>query len=81
MGDSRLKVLEGTNGYAINGDKFLDIMITRQDNPQTCMSSEFWHEFHLFNLFSTVKQVFPQVDNKNYFYIENIGKGIEKRLV
>ncbi len=79
MGDNRLLVLEGTNGYAINNDRFLDILLNRQNDPATCIASEFWPEFHLMNIFATKFQVFPQIDDKYHFFNGDIGRSIEKR--
>ena len=74
-----LLVLEGTNAYAVNGEKFLDILLERQLNPETCICSEFWPEFHLMEVFACVPQVFPQIDKIKYLYNKNIGSGIVDR--
>lgn len=79
MGDNRLVIIEGTNAYAVHDNKFLDILLERQLNPETCLASEFWPEFHLMEVFACTPQVFPQIDGVIHFYNEDIGRGIDNR--
>lgn len=75
MGTVGLQLLEGTNAYAVN-NKFLDIAIEKQSNPKTMNPVAdgllFWLYYKL-EIFACIPQPFPQVDNKFFFYDNNIG--------
>jgi len=59
MGDFRLKILGCTHAFAINNN-FLNMLLTRQENPETFGGSEFWELFYKLNYFSVINKCFLQ---------------------
>lgn len=59
MGDRKLNVLECTHAFAINNN-FLDILLEKQENPETFGGSEFWELFYKMEIFACVNKCFKQ---------------------